>query len=473
MARIVIIGAGVVGLGTGLLLAKDGHTVTALERDPEPAPTDPERAWEDWNRRGVNQFRLPHFFLARFRQIVDTELPELAAALEKAGALRLNMISDVIPESMTGGWRDGDEAYAVLTARRPVMEAALAAIVRDQPNLDLRRGTAVAGLSTGPATSAGVPHVDGVVTEAGETIPADLVVDMSGRRSALPRWLEAIGAGPAHEELDDSGFIYFGRHFRSADGSIPPMLGGGLQHYGTVSTLSLPADNGTWAVALIVSAKDKALLGLRDPDRWAATFRRFPLVAHWLDGTPLEDNITVMAKIEDRYRSLAPQGRPVVTGLVNVADAWACSNPSVGRGASIGMLHGQLLRDQLRSVGLNDPLTFANEFHRATAVQVEPWYRDTLQGDRDRLAEIEAAGRGEVYNPGRADWELSHQIAAAQGSDGDCIRAALAVAFVLERQADLEGRPDLLDKIRTNGADWRNRPVLGPDRAELVSLAGA
>ena len=53
----------------------------------------PEAAWDAWERRGVNQFRMLHYFLPRFREIVETELPELAAALDAAGALRINPIA--------------------------------------------------------------------------------------------------------------------------------------------------------------------------------------------------------------------------------------------------------------------------------------------------------------------------------------------------------------------------------------------
>jgi nucleoside-diphosphate-sugar epimerase len=92
MARIVIAGAGILGLGTALLLCRDGHEVTVLERDRDPAPIEPEQAWADWQRRGVNQFRLPHFFLARYRSLVEAELPEVRDALVQAGAVRLNPV---------------------------------------------------------------------------------------------------------------------------------------------------------------------------------------------------------------------------------------------------------------------------------------------------------------------------------------------------------------------------------------------
>lgn len=60
MAQIVVVGAGVVALGTAMLLAGDGHRVIVLERDPEGPPSDPVEAWERWQRPGLNQFRMAH-----------------------------------------------------------------------------------------------------------------------------------------------------------------------------------------------------------------------------------------------------------------------------------------------------------------------------------------------------------------------------------------------------------------------------
>ena len=40
--RIVVLGAGICGLFAGLLLARDGHEVTLVERDPAPAPENAE-----------------------------------------------------------------------------------------------------------------------------------------------------------------------------------------------------------------------------------------------------------------------------------------------------------------------------------------------------------------------------------------------------------------------------------------------
>ena len=145
------------------------------------------------------------------------------------------------------------------------------------------------------------------------------------------------------------------------------MLGPAQIHWGTVSSLTLPADNGTWSVVVVTGSKDTALRSLREADRWEAVVRGLPLVSHWLDGTPIDDGVQVMARLEDRYRGFVVDGNPVATGVVAVADSWACSNPANGRGASIGMLHALTLRNQLRVVGVDDPAAFAGAFHAATS----------------------------------------------------------------------------------------------------------
>lgn len=473
MPSVVIAGGGVVALCTAMLLAEDGHDVTILERDPAFAPS-PTEAWESWQRRGVNQFRLPHFFMPRFRLEIERALPRVSKSLEGAGALRFNPLA-LAPAEFTGGWRDGDERFEALTGRRPVFESVIATCAQDTPGLEIRRGTAVNGLvfaaeegsrSTGPG---GVPHVSGVRTDSGESLAADLVVDATGRRSPLPAWLEVSGGERPIEELEDCGFVYYGRHFCSRDGHVPPAFGPLAQSYGSIDTLTLPADNGTWSVVVVASSKDKEMRALRDVDRWETLVRSLPLVAHWLDGEPFEEGIVSMSKIEDRRRRLVVDGRPVVTGLVALADAWACTNPSLGRGVTMGLLHGLALRDLLHDADLSDPLSFALQWHDATLRGADIWYDATLEYDRHRLAEIDAEIAGHEPQEDEAS-ELFHSLQHAAGRDPDCLRALLSIVGMLRIPQEVFSEPETLDKLSVLGSDWREAERVGPSREELLSV---
>ncbi|MBA2624151.1 MAG: FAD-dependent oxidoreductase [Acidimicrobiia bacterium] len=472
MAEIIVIGGGVAGLSTAMLLAGDGHRVRVLERDDTPPPDEATDAWTEWTRRGVNQFRMIHLFLPRFRELLEAELPAVAAGLEEAGALRFSLPASV-PDSVSGGTTTEDERFTMLTGRRPIVESVLARTAAATPGVEVLRGAPVAELLTGPEAVSGVPHVTGVRTEAGDELSADLVVDAAGRRSPLPRLLEAIGAGPVGEELEDSGFVYYGRHFRSEDGTTPAVMAPLLSAYGSISILTLPADNGTWGIGFVTSSKDAEVRGLRDPDRWSAALREFPLVAHWGDGEPIEDGVAVMAKIEDRIRSYVRDGVPVATGIVPVADAWACTNPSLGRGATLGLMHSVALRDLLRRFGPDQPGALALEWDAVTRAVVEPWYRSTVDFDRHRLAEIEATIAGKPYQPDAPSWELTNALLYGALLDPELFRGFLSVLSLLELPEQVFARPGFMDKLIELGAGWRDAPSFGPSRERLVELVNA
>jgi 2-polyprenyl-6-methoxyphenol hydroxylase-like FAD-dependent oxidoreductase len=467
MARIIVIGGGVLGLTTAMLLARDGNDVTVLERDPAPPPDSPDDAWYEWERRGVNQFRMIHIFLPRFRELLEAELPDAVREFDDLGAIRYNPF-ELIPAEVTGGLQPGDERFTFLTARRPIGETALARAAAKTADLEVRRGVAVAGLTT--ADGNGVPHVTGVRTDSGDELAADLVIDAAGRRSSLPSMLTSIGARAPEEELEDSGFMYYVRHFRSLDGEMPPLMCGLLTPWGTVSTLTLPADNGSWGVGLITSAKDAELRALKDVDAWMRVWHTLPLVAHWADAEPVDGGrIAMMAKIEDRRRNFVVDGTPVATGVLPVGDSWACTNPSLGRGMSIGFTHAVALRDFLRDAALDDPAGVAKGWHEVTQDTVNVWYRDTLAFDRHRLAEIDAGIAGEPYEPSDPEWEIVKSMDYASSQDAGVLRGALRIASVLETASEVLSDTALLEKVVTLGAGWREAPSLAPSREELVA----
>ena len=114
MAEIVVVGAGLIGLSTALRVARDGHRVTVLETDPA-APPPPERAWDDWERPGVNHFRLVHLMLPRWTAEMQREVPAVIDRMAAAGAPRFNVLQ-ALPTSWSGGPRSGDDRFDTVTA---------------------------------------------------------------------------------------------------------------------------------------------------------------------------------------------------------------------------------------------------------------------------------------------------------------------------------------------------------------------
>ncbi len=446
-----------------MMLARDGHHVTVLERDATPPPP-PDIAWGDWDRRGVNQFRMLHYFLAHFKTVADRELPGLTDAMASAGGLRINAI-DGIPVEMTGGRREGDDRFDQVTCRRPVAESVVASVAAATDGLTIRRGVGVSGLMTelGPD---GVVHVAGVRTDDGEEISADLVVDAGGRRSSVAGWLRDAGSPGPSEMIEDIGFVYYARHFKSADGSVPPGFGPPLQPYGSVSILTLAADNGTWGVGVVASSRDPAMRRLLANETWSKVVGSFPLVAHWIEAEPITD-VQLMAKIEDRQRTYVIDGQPIAVGIVPLADAWTCTNPSLGRGISIGITHAAALRSLLRDVSLEDQRALAVAWDDRTKVAVGPLVAETLAFDRHRLAEIEAVIEGRDYETDDPGWLLGQALSASATKDPDLLRGSIEIGNVIELGADVMSRPGVADKAVAL-ADWT--PLPGPDRAALLQM---
>src|SRR5687768_1705148 len=171
MPHTIILGGGLCGLSAGLMLARDGHRVTVLERDAAPIPAEPAAAWERWARAGVTQFRQAHYMQPRGRHVLDAELPDVRQALADAGAARFDPL-DVLPPRITDRERrEGDERFVTWTARRSTIEYVVARAAEAQDGLEVRRGVSVAALEP----RAGRAPV--VRTDDGERLTGELVVD--------------------------------------------------------------------------------------------------------------------------------------------------------------------------------------------------------------------------------------------------------------------------------------------------------
>jgi 2-polyprenyl-6-methoxyphenol hydroxylase-like FAD-dependent oxidoreductase len=406
---------------------------------------------------------------------MEEALPEVIDELVSAGGRPFNLVG-ALPERVRGPLRDDDRQFDTVTARRPVLEAALARVAARTPGLAVARGIAVAGFVTRPGELPGVPHVDGVRLSGGTTVRADLVVDCTGRKSRLPEWLTDAGAHRPTEEREPTGFVYYGRHFWAPPDRQPAVLTRVLQHYNSLTLVTLPADNGTWSVGLITSSVDRELRALREPRVWQSVLARYPLAAHWgapADGRETLTGVDVMAGLQDRCRRLVVDGDPVATGVVAVGDAWAFTNPALGRGMSIGVVHARALQQLLREVDPADAEKLVRRFDEVTTAEVEPLYRLTWGFDRHRLAEIAGDISGVPYETDDPGWAMTRALAAAGRVDPEAVRMGSRIGSLLATPAQVFADPAVAGRIRALGAGAPQYPLPGPDRAGLLAALDA
>lgn len=381
MAHVLVIGGGLGGLATALLVARHGHTAELFERDTRAPGTALDRDFFGWRRPSVPQANQPHALLGAARNVLRDELPDVHAEMLRLGARERHEMDwfDVRPPA-----RPGDEDLVMLQARRIVLESALATALRAEPGVVARYGEPVTGLLTAPEggdgggrldggsggsggsgggsrAAAGV-RVTGVTTEAG-VYEGDLVVDAGGRRGGAERWLAAVGCRPAVVERHRTGLAYFCRWYRLPEGRAEgPRRPWAVTGGSFAGCAVFPADNRVFAVTLFVHTGDTTRSALRDPEVFERAARAFPPGAAWLDlgAEPLSD-VLATGGLDNRWSSLVDERGPVVTGLVPVGDAITHTNPTLGQGTSLTLWAAR----RVARTAHQDPgsVRFAVEYH--------------------------------------------------------------------------------------------------------------
>jgi 2-polyprenyl-6-methoxyphenol hydroxylase-like FAD-dependent oxidoreductase len=170
-----------------------------------------------------------------------------------------------------------------------------------------------------------------------------------------------------------------------------------------------------------------------------------------------------MAGVLDRYCRMVVDDHPVVTGLIPVGDAWACTNPTAGRGISMGLLHVLALRDAVVA-SQGEPSTLVFEFDRLTEEAVTPWFREQVSRDYERAA----AHRLEIATgvaPSLRDTMI--RLMAAGRHDPDAARAAFDIFTCLALPEEVVGRPRIRETLES---PVPAQPPPGPSRPDLLAL---
>ena len=154
-----------------------------------------------------------------------------------------------------------------------------------------------------------------------------------------------------------------------------------------------------------------------------------------------------------------------MTGYAAVGDAWACTNPSAGRGISVGIVHAQLLRRMVRE-HLGDPAGFAQVWDEGTERLVAPYYWNQIAADRTRLAEMTALREGRPWSP--PDSMMSRLVNAAR-YDADVFRAFVETFMCLALPQEVIQRPGIKDAVEQLGHE-SPPPAPGPNRQQLLQL---
>jgi 2-polyprenyl-6-methoxyphenol hydroxylase-like FAD-dependent oxidoreductase len=461
---VLIAGAGFTGLAAALFLVRRGHSVTVVERDGPPPEGSPTDDVNQWRHPGVSQARQSHALLGRARRVLVDEAPDVVAAFLARGIHE-------IPVSVGAGTLDGER---MLLSRRLVAEAELRRVVARERGITFLAGDAVAGLQV--TTTGSVPVVTGVDLASGASVRADLVVDASGRRSALPEWFATAGLRAPVEERQDCGFFYLTRYYSVNAGcelpvsTIPASV---ALDYATV--FALGADNDTFSLTVTLSVDDPHRSALRDPRRFEAFLHAVPHSEPWIRvGEPISD-ISTMSRIENRRRRTTTSSGPIAGGLVVIGDAALHTNPTLGRGISMGLMHAQRLAEVAGLVD-DDPVGFVDTFSEWTDDHLGVWYDTQVAADANSLERLAAGRLGQRVEPPDTPAARFGAAAFRCAANDEVVGVAVAkMAHLFASPSDAFGVPEVAGRVNAflaTGPSLERGPDV-PSRREFESLVTA
>jgi len=413
---------GPTGLYTAIALARRGHRVTVIDRDPGPGGGQ----W--WDRKGVMQFHHPHFFRQQVGEALLAEMPEVWQGLLAAG----------------------------LHCRRLTFERVLRSAAQAEPGVTLRTGHAdqVAGAQ---GRAAGVKV-------GGRQVDADLVIDAGGRAGRLTRGLR----GPA--EGGDCGIAYVSRQYQMLPGAPHGPVNapfGVIETYPGYRVAVLVHDNRILSALIARASTDRRLAALRTRAAFEAAARAVPALAAWTDPGRSRPITPVLpgGRLYNSYRGqLNDAGQVALDGLIYAGDSVCTTNPAAGRGVTTSLLQARQLIHLLDEHG-RDFTSCSLAFDSWCAATIRPWFADHVYWDADLIRRW-SGWDVDLTRPLPPDLIM----AAAQADPG-------LMEVVGPYQAML-APPASLDAVQTRSRDiyasgWHPPVPPGPTREELASLVTA
>jgi 2-polyprenyl-6-methoxyphenol hydroxylase-like FAD-dependent oxidoreductase len=175
---------------------------------------DRDRLGDDPNpRRLVPQDRHPHLLLTAGARLLDGWFPGLTAELYAAGAVELDLCRDFLWHQAGGTQRRPSSSLIGPAMSRPLLEWTIRRRVGALPNVTIRGGVDVRGLTIDDQTD----RVVAVEIGEGKHIAANLVVDATGRPARTIDWLAALGYPAPPTTIVEVDTRYVSRMFRRSD----------------------------------------------------------------------------------------------------------------------------------------------------------------------------------------------------------------------------------------------------------------
>ena len=424
----VVIGAGIAGLAAARVLSDRFDRVTVLDRDRLPAGAD--------SRRGVPQGSQAHVLLAVGREALEKLFPGLTEELVGRGACWIDIGRDALTWQLDGYRIRAETGVSIISLSRPLLELCVRQRVRVRPNVVIRADAAVAGLTGQPGQ-----RVQGVELADGTRLPADLVVDASGRGGRGGRWLSELGFPAPAESGVTVRVGYTTRLLRRKPGELagnplvlvaesPP----DRQRFGIV----FPIEDDRWLVTLGGFHGEHAPTDPEGYQRFAESLPDQHIADLMRRAEPLTEPVAHQYPASRRRGferlSLVP------AGYLAIGDALCSFNPVYGHGMTVASVEAITLGECLDRHRSTDA-AMARDFYREAGKIVDVAWDMAIAADFAYAGTEGRRPRGFTFS----NWYLRQVILATHVSP-TVLAAILRVQHLLDPGSILL-RPPMLAKV--------------------------
>lgn len=369
--RGVVLGGSLAGFLAASVLARHLDSVTIIDRDELPDGPYP--------RKGVPQARHVHQLWSSGAHLFDELLPGTTDRLFAAGAYRIGIPGQHVTLSAYGWQHRFPDSQFMVCCSRPLIDWTVRQqVLRDERITVADRTEACALLGT-------ADRVTGVrlrSLDRGEVwdLIADLVVDASGRGSAIQNWLADLGIHDIQQDIIDCGIVYATRLYAApvevAGFPLVSVYGDHRAQQPGQNALLFPVEGNRWLVTLS-GTRGGEPSGAEDAFLEFARGLRHPIIADLLAmAEPLSP--VRRTRTTTNRRNYYDRLTQWPDGLVVTGDAMAAFNPFYGHGMVSAARCAVEIDAQLSGSGLADGMAF-RAIQRIAAAIDQPWSLATSQ----------------------------------------------------------------------------------------------
>lgn len=466
----VVIGGSIAGITTAKMLTEFFERVIVLEKD------DPHRRRE--GRPGAAQGWHLHHLLTAGRIELERIFPGIIDDMVREGAFDVDMAAQYRIR-LGGTWKKpGAGDIQIVCAGRPLLEWCVRRRLDDEPRVEFHYEAEVADLVYDREANT----VIGVAVDRRgelEVVPAEFVVDASGKNTRVPEFLEQAGIGAPEIEQDIINCFYSTMYHR-----VPPerqwqdkvmMICYAYRPYEDTYAAQYYTDSSRTILSTTLVAYN-----CYSPPRTAEEFRRFadlmpsPVVGENIDGLEPASPIYNF-RYPNMLRLHYEKKRNLPSGLLAVGDAYTSSDPVSGLGMTLALKEVREMQLLLAKRGSGDPDLPRRYYRRIAKLADTAWFVIREQNFRfDWLTDV---AKKRPFYFGALTWYMDRVLELVH-DDPDSYGEFLAVVHLVKPPAALMS-PRFVTRVlgkwartRLSGQrtliarNYQNRTVPAPDHLE-------